>query len=164
MPPLKLSEIEYGSADYTSALVLRDEVLRRPLGLSFSDDEIRQESNDIYLACHVADKLVGCLVLVPQDSAEIRMRQVAVASHVQGQGIGRALVGFAEQFSREHGFTLMTLHSRDTAIPFYEKLGYECVGEPFVEVTIPHQAMQKRLPVNGSSLPAKTSHATRGSK
>ena len=41
----------------------------------------------------------------------------------------------------------MTLHARDTAIPFYKKLGYECVGEPFVEVTILHQAMQKRLSI-----------------
>nr|MBP8249907.1 GNAT family N-acetyltransferase [Chitinophagales bacterium] len=43
------------------------------------------------------------------------------------------------------GFTLMYCHARDTAIPFYEKLGYSRVGEEFEEVTIPHWEMGKSL-------------------
>jgi N-acetylglutamate synthase-like GNAT family acetyltransferase len=99
----------------------------------------------LYFACHVDGELVGCLALVPQSSAEVRMRQVAVKPRLQGQGIGRALVEYAEQSARERGFSVMMLHARDTAIPFYEKLGYERVGEPFMEVTILHCEMQKKL-------------------
>jgi predicted GNAT family N-acyltransferase len=39
----------------------------------------------------------------------------------------------------------MTLHARDTAVPFYLNLGYACVGEPFTEVGIGHQEMEKAL-------------------
>ena len=39
----------------------------------------------------------------------------------------------------------MVLHARQTAVPFYERLGYETYGEPFVEVTIPHIAMRMAL-------------------
>jgi predicted GNAT family N-acyltransferase len=39
----------------------------------------------------------------------------------------------------------MTLHARSTAVPFYAKLGYECVGDEFIEVTIPHWEMRKAL-------------------
>jgi predicted GNAT family N-acyltransferase len=39
----------------------------------------------------------------------------------------------------------MVLNARDTAIPFYLHLGYELVGEPFVEVGIPHRKMRKAL-------------------
>ena len=39
----------------------------------------------------------------------------------------------------------MVLNARTSAVPFYERLGYETRGEPFVEVTVPHLAMAKRL-------------------
>ena len=36
----RIARIEYGSADYAQALALRDLVLRRPLGLQFSAEEL----------------------------------------------------------------------------------------------------------------------------
>jgi predicted GNAT family N-acyltransferase len=39
----------------------------------------------------------------------------------------------------------MTMHARETAVEFYEKYGYEKVGEQFIEVTVPHWEMVKRL-------------------
>ena len=39
----------------------------------------------------------------------------------------------------------MTLHAREAAVPFYERLGYLSEGEPFDEVGLPHRAMRKRL-------------------
>ena len=145
MPALQCSEIQYGSPDYAAAFTLREEVLRKPLGLSLNNETLAQECEYFHLVCHLGGELVACLVLLPKEEGTIGMRQVAVAPQLQGRGIGRALVEFAEQFARERGFTLMMLHARDTAIPFYEKLGYECVGEPFVQVTIPHRVMQKKL-------------------
>ena len=43
------------------------------------------------------------------------------------------------------GGRLLTLHARETAVAFYLRLGYRVVGEPFVEVTIPHRTMEKLL-------------------
>jgi predicted GNAT family N-acyltransferase len=37
------------------------------------------------------------------------------------------------------------MHARKTAMGFYEKLGYEKIGDEFTEVTIPHYKMEKRL-------------------
>jgi predicted GNAT family N-acyltransferase len=39
----------------------------------------------------------------------------------------------------------MILHARETAVAFYENLAYSKVGDRFVEVTIYHWAMEKRL-------------------
>ena len=39
----------------------------------------------------------------------------------------------------------MVLHARETAVGFYEKLGYKTSGDKFIEVTIPHFPMQKEL-------------------
>jgi GNAT superfamily N-acetyltransferase len=145
MSSLRVSQVPFNSAEYAAALTLREEVLRKPLGLTLNDESLAQERDYFHLVCHADGELVACLVLNPHEGGDIRMRQVAVKPHLQGQGIGRKLVEFAEQFAREHGFTLMTLHARETAFPFYEKLGYEYIGEPFIEVTIPHRAMQKQL-------------------
>ena len=141
----EFSEILYGSAAYEASVALRDAVLRRPLGLGFSHDELDRERTDHHLACHVGGELVGCLILVPKAGGEIKMRQVAVAPHARGRGFGRALVRFAEDFARERSFTVMTLHARESAVAFYERLGYERAGERFEEVSVPHWRMRKAL-------------------
>ena len=38
----------------------------------------------------------------------------------------------------------MVLHARESAVPFYEKLGYSLGGDRFQEATLPHWAMNKR--------------------
>jgi predicted GNAT family N-acyltransferase len=52
---------------------------------------------------------------------------------------------FAENLARDKGFKLITMNARDTAIGFYQKMGYQVVGDEFIEVTVPHHVMQKRL-------------------
>jgi predicted GNAT family N-acyltransferase len=37
------------------------------------------------------------------------------------------------------------MHARQSAVGFYQKLGYQIRGEEFEEVTIPHYEMQKQL-------------------
>jgi predicted GNAT family N-acyltransferase len=52
---------------------------------------------------------------------------------------------YAEAFARRAGFSRAILHSRKSAVPFYEKMGYERVGDYFEEVTVPHCEMRKEL-------------------
>jgi GNAT superfamily N-acetyltransferase len=73
------------------------------------------------------------------------MRQVAVLPPLQGGGIGGALVRFAESFAVSHGIVRFELSARETAVPFYLNLGYEMVGEPYEEVTLPHRSLVKNL-------------------
>jgi ribosomal protein S18 acetylase RimI-like enzyme len=75
------------------------------------------------------------------------MRQVAVDFDRQRRGIGKALVTRSEGLARSSGYTTMTLHARETAVAFYQALGYEIFDEPFVEVTVPHRKMRKPLGV-----------------
>ena len=139
-------EILHGSSQYEESVALRDEVLRRPLGLTFSPEMLGSEASDFHLACYDQEgDLLACLILTPEGSEEIRMRQVAVRPDLQGKGIGRRIVEFSEKFAIGEGFTLMTMHARETAVPFYERLGYERYGERFEEVTIPHWHMRKSL-------------------
>jgi predicted GNAT family N-acyltransferase len=126
-------------------VALRDDLLRRPLGLTLTPEELALEASDYHVACYEQGKLIGCLVLTPLPNGEMKMRQVSVPEAEQGKRIGTAMVEFAERFAREHGFDWMTMHARETAVAFYEKLDYERCGERFEEVTIPHWEMRKKL-------------------
>lgn len=146
MTDLNLRLVAHGSAEYEETVALRDDILRKPLGLSFTPEALGAESGDLHLACYDASgALCGCLILTPAGEGHVKMRQVAVSASLQGRGVGRAMVERSEEIARERGFTEMTLHARETAVPFYERLGYERVGERFEEVGIPHWAMRKEL-------------------
>ncbi len=75
----------------------------------------------------------------------VQLRQMAVKPGLQGKGIGRVLMQFAENIARDRGNKKITMHARQTAVGFYEKQGYNVVGEQFEELTIPHYIMEKDL-------------------
>ena len=70
---------------------------------------------------------------------------MAVPNNMQGKGIGRALMIFAENIARDLGYKTLIMHARKTATGFYEKLGYSISGKEFEEVTLPHYVMEKSL-------------------
>jgi len=137
--------IDHGSREYLQMIALRHALLRKPLGLSFNDGELKDEANDILIGCFDDDRLEGCCLLTQAEPAILRLRQMAVLSGLQGKGIGKVLLQFAENIARDRGFKKIIMHARKTAIGFYEKLGYTITGDEFEEVTIPHYIMEKNL-------------------
>ena len=140
-----IREVAYGSAEYRAALQLRDAVLRRPLGRKLSAKDTAEDEGAYHLVCYLDGRMVGCFVLIPLAGGDVRMRQVAVVPDMQRQGIGAALVNRAETLARERGLRRMVLNARESAVPFYEKLGYAQCGPRVDIVTIPHWEMDKRL-------------------
>ena len=142
---MALKIIDHGTPEYQQMIKLRDEILRKPLGLSFSQEELMQEKDQILIGAFDDDKMLGCCMLVNEGDGVVRLRQMAVNNNLQGKGIGRALMNFAENIARDQGFKRLTMHARKTAVGFYEHLGYQICSDEFEEVTIPHFIMEKRL-------------------
>ena len=142
---MALKQIDHGTPEYLKMVNLRDNVLRRPLGLTFDHDELMAEKNDILIACIDDEEILGCCILVKVDDHSVRLRQMAVLDNLHGKGIGASIMNFAENIARDKGFKTMTMHARDTAIGFYEKFGYKIKGSQFIEVNIPHHVMEKGL-------------------
>jgi predicted GNAT family N-acyltransferase len=142
---LHLRWIDHLSPAYAMAVALRRGILRKPLGLEFTEAQLASESNSLHLTAWEEDVLLGTLLLTPLEGGSIQMRQVAVDDSKQRLGIGRLLVAESEAEAVRRGFTRLMLHARDTAVPFYEKLGYKPVGDEFIEVGIRHQEMEKLL-------------------
>jgi len=142
---MALKLIDYGTKEYQQMVNMRNEILRKPLGLNFSNDELENEKDEILIGAFEEEKMLGCCMLIKLNNKTVRLRQMAVMNNLRGKGIGRALMNFAENIARDLGYRTITMHARKTAIGFYEKLGYGVVGEEFYEVTIPHFEMQKEL-------------------
>jgi ribosomal protein S18 acetylase RimI-like enzyme len=144
-PKLRMCEIIHGSPEYWATAELRNVILRQPLGLQFTKEDIETETKYRHLACYRGDRLAACLMLRPREDGDVQMRQLAVAADMQRQGIGKALVEYSEAVARNAGYRRMILHAREPAIAFYEKLGYVGFGDRFEEVTVQHWAMEKSL-------------------
>lgn len=126
-------------------LALRETILRKPLGLSFSDEDLKNEDQYIHIAFYDDDTLEGCCMLVPLNASTVQLRQMAVTAGLQGKGIGRSIMQFAENIARDLGYRKMVMHARKSALGFYQKLQYNKVGEEFMEVTLPHFFLEKQL-------------------
>ena len=138
-------QIRLGTAEYSEALKLREDVLRKPLGLELSATELAADHGCFHLAGFEANRLIAILLLQPLTVETIKMRQVAVCPECQKCGIGSQLVEFAEQFARTNGYKQIVAHARETALTFYRKLGYAVAGETFLETTIPHRLVSREL-------------------
>jgi GNAT superfamily N-acetyltransferase len=142
---MALKIIDHGSPEYWEMVRLRDEILRKPLGLKLEEGELDREKNNLMMAAFEDDHMLGCCMLVEEDPRTVRLRQMAVPNDMQGKGIGKALMNFAENLARDRGYKTITMHARKNAIGFYEKMGYKISGAEFEEITIPHYVMEKKL-------------------
>jgi ribosomal protein S18 acetylase RimI-like enzyme len=140
-----IKEINYNSVEYFEEVKFRDKYLREPLGLKFTEQQLAEEIREIHFGAYYNNKLAGCLILKPVSMEIIIMRQVAVDESLRGLGIGKMLVAHSEEYSKSKGYNKIIMRARDTAVKFYEKLGYTKEGEMFIEVTIPHYKMFKYL-------------------
>jgi predicted GNAT family N-acyltransferase len=143
---MNIVEVEFATPEYDQTVHLRYKILREPLDLDFTEDQLAAEYSDFHLAAYDdAWILRGCLVLTPKDEKVLKMRQVAVDNAAQSKGIGSLMVKASEVFARAKGYDKMELNARETAVVFYQKLGYNTEGFMFEEVSIPHFKMVKNI-------------------
>jgi len=142
---LQIREIEYNSPEYKKELELRDKVLRKPLGMSLFVENLDADKNDVHVGAFVHNQLVGVLILTRLNDDQVKMRQVAVDEEMRCIRIGSQMVQYAEMISKNRHYRTMLLNARKTAVAFYEKLGYETIGDEFLEINIPHFKMHKDL-------------------
>ena len=104
---MALKQIDYGTPEYDTMLRLRYDLLRKPLGLSFDPKELEKEKDDVLIGAFEDEKMLGCCLLTRMDSKTLRLRQMAVYNNLQGKGIGRALMIFAENIARDMGYEIL---------------------------------------------------------
>ncbi len=141
---MEFLEIEWCTPLYQEALDLRHRVLREPLGLRLTAEELDGEYADLHFGLrNGSENLVAVLSAKPLTSSAVKLRQMAVDPEKQGEGLGAKLLGEVESALEKKGYSQFQLNARETAIGFYEKAGYTAVGETFTEISLPHRKMVK---------------------
>jgi GNAT superfamily N-acetyltransferase len=128
---------------------LRLEVLRNDTpsrAAAFAEDEL---PGTTHLGLRDGAEIVAVSTWIPKpylDEAALQLRGMAIAAHLQGQGLGTILL--------EAGCTraatvvpLVWARARDTAVPFYVRHGFTIEGDGFIDeqTAKPHHLIIKRL-------------------
>ncbi len=130
---------------YEESIVLRNRILIEAVGRHEDCRDFDFPEKDIYISAFDGDVLIGSAIITPLNNDTVQMRQMAVENAYQGQGVGRAIALEFERIVREKGYSMIILHAREIAVPFYEKLGYILSSDVFYEIEIPHFEMRKCL-------------------
>ncbi len=142
--------VYHASREYQQAVELRRQVLRLPLGLDFTVEQLDSEIDSFHFVGGVEGIVLATAMATPLDIEVIKIRQVAVSQSQQGKGYGREIMLFTEEWATQMEYKTVVLHAREVVVDFYLRLDYELFDEPFEEVGIPHRKMRKFL---GARLP-----------
>lgn len=66
-----------------------------------------------------------------QEKEQFQLRGMAVLEKFQKKGIGESLVKYAEENAKSSSGKLIWFNAREVAVRFYEKMGYQIIGEAF---------------------------------
>lgn len=134
-----------GTSDYKQALILRQKILRAPLGLDINDEDLSSENGHLHFGLFDDTNILACVIAVPLEQGKVKIRQMAVSEKLQGTGLGSKLFENCLKELKEKGFKKVELNARKTAVGFYKKRGFQIEGEEFIEVSIPHFKMTRTL-------------------
>jgi len=143
---MQIKQVQHGSDDYRGILDMRHAILRRPLGLDWSDEDLAAEAEQLHFGLFDDDDApIACVVIKLLGPDKAKLRQMAVAEPFRAMGNGRDLLQGVEAILHARGIRRIEMDARKTAAGFYEKLGYHVEGDEFIQVTIPHQRMVKDI-------------------
>ena len=147
------SGVEVRDVRLADTIDLRQRVLRNHipgLGASAATDDL---PGTWHLGAFRDGRLVGVVTAFAEQLpgrpgvAAVRFRFMAVDPSEQGQGAGRALMQAVVARARSDGARVLWANGRDTALCFYTRIGFEVVGESFIDGTsqLPHHVVVLEL-------------------
>jgi hypothetical protein len=63
---MALKIIDHGTKEYQQMVKLREDILRKPLGLTFDTQELEDEKKNLLIGAFEDDNMLGCCMLVEE--------------------------------------------------------------------------------------------------
>ena len=145
MPDYIFQPITFASTDYSKVVQLRSLVLRQPLGLHFTSNDLKWDQHELIFALMLKNSPIACVQIRPLSKTLVKLRQMAVNPAYQRQGLGKKLIQKVEVYLQTQGVRHIELNARKTALKFYQKLGYKITSDEFSEIGLPHFKMMKKI-------------------
>lgn len=93
------------------------------------------DAQAVHILAYVQGQAVGTARFLHDGS----ISRVAVLKQWRGLGVGRQMVLYLTALAKQRQYTKVHLHAQVSAFDFYQKLGFELVGDTFEEAGILHQ-------------------------
>ena len=132
-PPIEVRPI-----DAAATRPLRQRILRpgqAPDELVYPGDDA---PDSLHVGAFAGAELLGVASIYQQSPegrpvrpTDWRLRGMAVVPEARRRGVGAALLAACERHARAHGAHRVWFNARIDAMPFYEALGYEGIGEAY---------------------------------
>ena len=134
-------------SEFEAYYALRWRILRAPWNQPPGSEKDEFDGEAIHLAAwDDAGRLVGVGRLHRVVGHCGQIRYMAVDPEQRSHGVGRAILHQLERHATESGIQEIKLNSRQDAVPFYEKNGYQVLRPTHTLFgAIPHFEMWKRL-------------------
>jgi predicted GNAT family N-acyltransferase len=77
---------------------------------------------------------------------KVKVERVCVLKEYRKYGVGKLMMTTIEDYTKEHTtLKKLGLNAQLTALPFYQKLGYQEYGDIFLDANIEHKSMIKEI-------------------
>lgn len=124
---------------------IRYRLLRKQLGVARGEEKKPEDKIAEHLAVFLDGNMIG-VGMVYGENGNARIRFIAVEEKHQRAGIGSLLIAALEGLARKKGFKKAVLWGDESAVGFYEKLGYRNAGRgPVLLGKIQQYDMEKGL-------------------
>lgn len=132
---------------------LRVRVLRKGTPTTHCNYPEDDYADVVHLGIERSGRVVATSTWFMKDCAEIpgrkamQLKGMAVDDALQGAGLGALLIGAGVEHARRRGAEIVWARARDSALGFYGRLGFETVGDGFVDepTGMPHHIVAKPL-------------------
>lgn len=142
---LEISELS--GDDFAACFAIRVEVFVNEQNVPFDEERDALDAGARHFLARLDGVPVGTLRLLEKSDGEAKITRVAVVKAARGKGVGEALMRHAEAATDA---AILKLDAQTQALAFYEKLGFEAYGAPFMEAGIAHRHMRKRRTEDGA--------------
>jgi len=108
-------------------------------------DKYDNDSATLHVLIFNEGSIVGTARFRPYGDAIIKIERVAVLSKQRGSGFGRRIMNRIEVEAQKLGYKWVKLSAQLHARKFYERLGYQSYGDIYLEASIEHVDMEKKI-------------------
>ncbi|MGB5636066.1 MAG: GNAT family N-acetyltransferase [Waterburya sp.] len=139
--------IQYNSREYQQACQLRYELFFAEHNLPWKVVQDERQAEYFHGAILIQDFVVAYGQLVPHCNRIYQICQMVVQPAYQGQNLGKQILSTLIEVAKQQKAIAITLNARLTAVGFYQKLGFQTSGIPFLSSTtgISHITMNRKL-------------------
>ena len=127
------------------AYVVRETVFVREQAVPRTIEYDGHDRDAVHVLAFADDTPVGTARLRVVAPRTAKFERLAVHEQYRNRGIGSRIFDELEAIARERECTEAVFHAQTRLQSFYERRGYEAVGDPFDEAGIPHVKMRQSL-------------------